>query len=68
MDVTTLTNEELMDLMNQAEAERQKRNKDQRLKDAAWALVMDAKNAGFTRGQVAQYLSKVVTEAYGTPQ
>lgn len=65
MDVTGLTNEELADLMNKAEAERQKRQKDARLRDAAWALVMDAKAHGYNRGQVVQYLTTVIKEAYG---
>ena len=66
MDVTTLSNEDLAALINAAEAERQSRNRETRLKDAAWSLVMDAKAAGYTKAAVAQYLTQIVNQGYGT--
>ena len=67
MDLAGLTNEQLSDLLNAGMAEQQKRQKDARLKAGAWSLVMDAKNHGYTRGQVTAYLQQVIKEAYGEP-
>ena len=67
MDVSTLTDEELNNLDGAVAAEQQRRTRDNQLKDAAWSLVMNAKNAGYTKGQVANYLTQVVTQAYGEP-
>jgi hypothetical protein len=50
--------------MNQAQAEQQKRNSNQRLLDQAWSLVMEAKNKGFTQQQVINQFKEVVAQAY----
>lgn len=64
MDVTNLTDEELKALVKDVEAEKQKRYQDQRLLDAAHALVAEAKKLGYPKQKVALVLGRVVNDYY----
>ena len=65
MDLTTMTPEELQALLVQVQQEVQARSTEQRLKDMAWQVVMEAKAKGYTRGQVTKHLTDVVKQAWG---
>lgn len=64
MDYSQLTDEELRTHLEGMNAELQNRNRTKQLLDRAHTLVMDARNAGFTKAVVAKALTDVVNNYY----
>lgn len=64
MNLEEMSNEELDALMNQAAQEKNRRTAQQRLLDAAWAVVTDAKRAGYPKQAVVNALTDIVEQTY----